>query len=174
MNNPSQSESLIEPLQKRIDHFRKRAHKRYRAHQIMANRLSSMHYFIGAPNTIIASIVASTLLVSTFTDLDLAWGIPIALASILVAILTAIQTFFKFSENSERHRAASSEFSKIYRNLDTLSVQALDASNNAESIVHKYGELQADWSFAQERAPLIPDYIYDRATKEQKNDEEGI
>ena len=102
----------------------RRAREAQFAHYEHADALSRRERWLGLPVILITAIVGTSVFASVSaqtvsTEAKLAVG----LLSVLAAVLSSLQTFFKFAERSEKHRTAAVRFSAIRRRLEMLYAQ---------------------------------------------------
>ena len=88
------------------------------------------------------------------------WARAIAiLLSVAVTVFASLQTFLRYSERAEKHKAAATEFGKLRRELEQLiafiPAGGTVAAGDMKSIRTQWGELSA-------HAPSIPNQVYTR------------
>jgi predicted permease len=90
------------------------------AHYNAARSFANLNYWIGIPAVIFAAIVGTSVFASLKKDVDIYIKITIASFSIIAAILSALQTFLKYNERSEKHRLAGARYAAIKREIEQL------------------------------------------------------
>ena len=128
---------MNENKKKLISDWHRRCRQSQRLNYTTGNLYMKYHYIIGVITIILSGIVSSTFFTQivqqqtaeqTKTSLAITYGAGVL--SILVAILTALQTFFRFSEKSEKYKAISAKYGAVRRRLEQL--MAKDDIDNEE------------------------------------------
>jgi hypothetical protein len=78
--------------------------------------------------------------------------------SLLAVVLTSLQTFLKFSERAEKHRAAAAEYGVVRRRLEVLHI----SSQKSLDSLNKLGE---EISALGSRVPAISNATFNRIKK---------
>lgn len=145
-----------------------RASRIQTAHYESAAILSRRHYQVGVPAIVLATIVGS----SVFSALDKGgstWTkIAVGAASILAAVLTAVQTFLRHDERAEKHRAAGVSYGGMKRKLEQ---HVAYPPATAERMVELLEQIRTEWDGLNRECPTIPKRVWDRVKK--KLDEDG-
>ena len=129
------------------------------AHYESSKLFERYHRLLGYP-TVILSALAGTAFVSSLTDSSVWWARAIAiLLSLAVTVFASLQTFLRYAERAEKHKAAATEFGKLRRELEqTIALIPVGDTIGAgvmESVRAKWGELST-------HAPSIPNHVYTR------------
>jgi hypothetical protein len=129
------------------------------SHYQCAKLFESYHRVLGYP-TVILSALAGTTFISTLNDSNIWWAQASAIMlSLAVTVLASLQTFLRYSERSEKHKTAATEFGKLRRELEQIIALipqgSAVAKGDMESIRTKWGELST-------HAPAIPNRVYTR------------
>lgn len=91
------------------------------AHYESAKSLNQRHLWLGMPVVILTSIVSTSIFANnTNSNPNNLITIITGCVSLLAAILSAMQTFLKFSERAEKHRQSASQYSIIRRELEII------------------------------------------------------
>ena len=110
------------------------------------------NYRENRPGAAFASIVA---------DLVPLWAkVAVGGASVLAAVLAALQTFFKFAERAEHHKTFAAKFGAIRRELETLH-----ASGRAAQEPSFVNVLREKLDRLAEEAPAVPSEVFDHIQK---------
>jgi hypothetical protein len=96
----------------------KRARENQFAHYAAARRLEKRHSRIGIPAAVLSAIVGTSVFASLEANVQPWMKIAVGLLSVTAAILTSLQTFWRFSERAERHRKAAAEYASIRREME--------------------------------------------------------
>ena len=88
------------------------------AHYASAELLRRLHYLIGVPAVVFASIVGTAIFAGLQKDSPRA--MVVASVSILAAILSALQTFLRLSERAAAHSTAADWYSAVRRDIEEV------------------------------------------------------
>ncbi len=134
----------------------RRARESKVAHYEMADRLGRRASWFGLP------VILITVVVGTSSFASIAEGavstsakIAVGLLSVLATILSALQTFFKFSERAEKHRRCGAQYGAVERELEATIAEegaSIDALYVA-SMREKLDQLAED-------APHVPWQVF--------------
>ena len=97
------------------------------ANYAAANQFSGRNYWLGIP-TIILTTVVGTSVFATLQEGKIAFWFQILLGvlSVSAAVLSALQTFFRWGEAAAKFRAAAAEYGTIKREIDQLLTTTAD------------------------------------------------
>src|SRR5262245_25635422 len=93
-----------------VDSWRLRVRTYQKAHYDAAESLRRRNYFFGVPIIALSAIVGTSVFATISEDLSLWTRIVVGCVSISVAVLSALQTFFRFAERAEHHREAAIKY----------------------------------------------------------------
>lgn len=108
-----------------IEDWHRKGRQSQKINYTMGNIYLRYHYVIGIMSIIFSTIVSSAFFdqinqgASTTTNMKYV----MAVLSILVAILAALQTFFRFAEKSEKYKLISAKYGAVVRQLEYLMSQ---------------------------------------------------
>jgi hypothetical protein len=103
----------------------RRARESQFSHYVAAKRLGNYGRVFGVPVIVITAIVGASAFASTLSQTVPLYAKLIAgLCSLAATVLSSLQTFFKFSERSEKHRIFGAKFGALRRELEVLHIQA--------------------------------------------------
>jgi len=130
------------------------------AHKRACRRLDRMHYMIGIPTVVVSSVVATTVFASLGTEVGTWAKLVVALISVFAAVLSGLQTFFRFGLRAEQHRSAHVALEKVLR-----EIQVLSGSGSRSDMESRLGEINDRLADAQHRAPapMTRDYLKSHA-----------
>ncbi len=121
-----------------------------------------------------AAVIVSTAFVGTSIFANAAQNNPtftiiLGLISFLAAVLSGLQTFFKFSENAELHKTAAAGYERLRAQLDLflLRYATMDESKR-EAAMAEFEKIAGQLDDLQSKSPTIPDKIYDAAKKKKE------
>jgi hypothetical protein len=137
---------------------------RYRgAHFRASDHLRIIHYILGTLLIIVSAIVSGSILQSTATNPSHALTLTTGILSIVVVVLTAVQTTFKLGERGELHRSAASGFGATSTKLEIF----IDRDHH--DLAKAWDELQAiadEISQVEKGAPGYLRHTYEQAAEE--------
>nr|WP_312986608.1 SLATT domain-containing protein [Comamonas koreensis] len=120
----------------------RRARESQFSHYDAAKRLGHYGRIFGVPVIIITAIVGASAFASILADAVPLYAKLIAgLCSLAATVLSSLQTFFKFSERSEKHRVFGAKFGAVRRELEVLHVQDQIAATDLNAIRTKLDKL---------------------------------
>jgi hypothetical protein len=141
----------------------KRARESQFAHYAADRRLTLRHYYIGIPAAILSAVVGTSVFASLNESVDTWAKILVGLIAVVAAVLTSLQTFWRFSEQADRHRKAAGTYSGIRREIESqLVFQDRINFEVAEGIRKKIDVLAAE-------APSISKKDWDAAVRSADN-----
>jgi hypothetical protein len=101
----------------------KRCSAAQHAHYFLAMRLRRRNLWLGIPVVTFSAIVGTSLF-ATLSEpnakIHIGLRVTIATISLTAAVLSAVQTFLRFAERSERHAQAADWYSAIHRHIEEL------------------------------------------------------
>lgn len=109
---PASTEELLE------DWYR-RARENQFAHYEAAKPLSSANYKLGIPVALLSGLVGTSIFATLQKAADIGFRIGVGIVSVLVAVLSSLQTFLRLSERAEKHRAVAVRYGALRRELET-------------------------------------------------------
>jgi hypothetical protein len=134
-----------------------RARFNQRAHYEMEERCSRRASFSGTASAILSAIVGVLLLVAVRINPPPTLRIATASISIIVAAITAIATYAKWSEKAAQHHSAAAEYGKIFRKIEeTIAVPPASDDlmlKSVKTIREKLDQIPGD-------APPVPKRVW--------------
>lgn len=141
----------------------RRARESQFAHYGAAKRLGRYGRLFGVPVILITAIVGASAFVSILSQtVPLSAKLIAGLCSIAATVLSSLQTFFKFSERSEKHRLFGAKFGAVRRELELLRIQSQIKPAELTAIRVKLDKLA-------EEAPDVDAAVFSRE-KAQRDD----
>ena len=128
------------------------------AHMRASAWFGRMHFVLGVPVTVLAAVIGTSLFADT-GQLPAALRYFSAMASIAVAVLSALQTFFNYPQRANQHAATAAKFGALRRRLET----ALAFAGEGKGLAEKAQVIQAEWAELEETMPVVPQRFYDEA-----------
>ena len=104
----------------------RRARESQMAHYEMANVLSRRSQWLGVPVILITAIVGTSVFASIAAEpIAVEAKVVVGLLSVFAAVLSSLQTFFKFSERAEKHRAFAARYGAVRREIEALFAEGV-------------------------------------------------
>jgi hypothetical protein len=164
----------LQAVRELLDRNRLRAHRMARAQFLAGKRAESMHNLLGIPVVVLTAVVGTTIFSSLGSSPNRALVIAAGLISLLAAVLAALQTFLGFAQRAEKHRASGVAYSELKRDLDLLATQLTLVAPTAAEALAELKPLLARYAAVDKESADVADAHYDRARREQDQDDEGI
>jgi len=166
----SQSGPLNVDPGERLEYYRKRAHRKVRAHFLAAKHHARLNTWIGVPVVVTSTIVGTTIFATISKEPKLALQIVTGLLSVAAAVLAALQTFFRHAETSEKHRVAAGNYAALFRSFDILRVRLATEGVAPGSPIQGLEGLLLEFGKIERESPDVPDQLYDQAVREERAD----
>jgi hypothetical protein len=122
------------------------------AHYETAIKKKRMNYVVGIPLIMLEIIIASYMIFTITQDPSIKLKMIVGALVILAAILAALQTFLKYSEQAEDHRNAQARFRNLMISID--QVLALPPKEE-HALVEWCDKFRERWNEVSIDAPVI-------------------
>ena len=145
MTQSSQSERLTKILLE----WKFRLNKAQIGHYISTERYLRGHYILGVPLVAASAFVSAAL----FLDLNQASQLlksMVIILSLSTTTLASLQTFLRFGEKSELHRAKAARYGAVRRRVELFLAQDHVAAETQSFLL----EVQAEWNHIAADAPV--------------------
>ncbi|WP_367025486.1 DUF4231 domain-containing protein [Methylococcus sp. ANG] len=149
-------------------------------HHQLSTKIRRLNYLLGIPTIVMAMLIAIYVFITVNRDPDLWIRMLVGLIALLVAILSSLQTFLKYSEQAENHRNASARYQALFNALD----QSLVIPPKDETALGEWcNKLRERWDELNLEAPTVPNRLEVRSILDleataihpsQKHDAENI
>ena len=144
---PASTEELLH------DWYR-RAREAQFAHYEAAKPLSSANYKLGVPVAVLSGLVGTSIFATLQEQPNLAFKIVVGIVSVLAAVLASLQTFLRFSERAEKHRAAAVRYGALRREVETAVAKGGPYDDKVvDGLREKLDSISSD-------SPEIPDRVW--------------
>ena len=100
------------------------------AHYAIATRLVKYNIWFGVPVVALATLVGTSVFATLQKNVSTGLRIVLGFVSVFAAVLASLQTFLRFQERGEKHRAAAEHWAQIRR--ETKQMLALHPDYLAE------------------------------------------
>ena len=135
-------------------------------HYTAGKRTARRHNLLGLPVVIMTSVVGTSIFATLSSTPTTTWKILTGLVSLSATVLAAVQTFFRFSEQAEKHKAAGANYGTLRRQFDVFLLRyAQDDSSprnqallELQALAERLGQLAKD-------SPDLSDRLYDDAMR---------
>ncbi len=124
--------------EKLIADWHRRCRKSQRLNYVTGSLYLRYHYIVGVASIVLSAIVSSTFFSQIVQQVSCDQAATPILAyiagilSISVGILSALQTFFRFSEKAEKYKTISAKYGAVRRQLEYLMTQDTISKNELE------------------------------------------
>jgi len=133
-------------------------HRRVResqfAHYNAAKPLGRTNYLLGVPVTILSTFVGTSLFATLEAHATANFRLAIGFVSVTAAILASMQTFLRFSERAEKHRAVAARYGSLRRDIEALQ------AGGAPYDQAKLDSLKEKLNSISEEAPEISERVW--------------
>jgi hypothetical protein len=102
---------------KLLEDWDKRATASSEAHYALAGRLAGRNIQLGVPVVVLTTIIGTSVFATLQKEVGTGWRLAIGVVSVLAAVLASVQTFLRFAERAEQHRAAAENWAAIRREI---------------------------------------------------------
>ncbi|MES2742597.1 MAG: SLATT domain-containing protein [Pseudomonadota bacterium] len=147
------------------DWFR-RARESQFIHYECGTWFSRLNYWLGIPAIVLSSAVGTAVFASLDTSASGNQRIGVGLISIVAAVLASLQTFLRFSERGERHRATGSGYGAIRRSLEYLKTFPPPAQ---EGLERAFDQIRKEMDQLAKDAPEVPARIKKKSDRLLRN-----
>lgn len=138
-----------------------------RSHYLFSKRLQAMHTYLGLPVVILSASAGTAAFSSLGSDPSTSWRALSGVVSIVVAALAAVQTFFRYAERAEQHRAAGARLAGMARRLRVLQLRVGQVAGDDPSLLADLASFTSEFNSLEEANPDVPDRFYDAAVGEK-------
>ncbi len=89
-------------------------------HYSVAGRLSRRNVQFGVPVVALTSLVGTSVFATLQQNVQLGVRIAVGVSSVVAAVLASLQTFLRFAERTEKHRAAAESWAAVRREITEM------------------------------------------------------
>ena len=100
--------------------WQRRAAISQEAHYARATRLADFNIWFGVPVVALATFVGTSVFATLQEDVAIELRIVVGSISVLAAVLASLQTFLRFQERAEKHRASAELWAALRREIDEM------------------------------------------------------
>jgi hypothetical protein len=135
----------------------------HKGHIKTAANADRMNRILGIPATFISAIVGSAVFASLAENPSATAKIAVGLLSVLAAVLTALQTYLRYSERAELHRKAAGRYGVMRRQLEEILASYSDEHPCDDA---KLDEIGKTWAEIEAAAPSLSQRLYTSLERE--------
>jgi len=128
------------PVQQLLNDWYYRVRESQFSHYGAARYYGKFHYYIGIPAVILSGIVGTSVFASLGKQADPTYTIIIGLVSVLITVLSSLQTFLRFSERAEKHRIAGARYGAIRREIEQAQASYSESDTNVKQFLDRIRE----------------------------------
>lgn len=140
-----------------------RAKRSQLAHRFAAKELSRLHLLMGALAVVLSTIAGTSIFASLEKELSGYGRIVVGILSLVVALLSGLQTFLRLDDLSSKHQRADASFSAIRGQIEqyrAIRRGQLDEIEETETFVDSIRQKMEDLS---NDSPLVPEKYWQKA-----------
>jgi hypothetical protein len=151
-----------EAVEELLNNWYRRLRESQFSHYESAKAFDRMNYWLGIPSVILSTLVGTSIF-ATLGEADESIGkgakLMVGLVSVVAATLAGLQTFLKFSERAEKHRAVAARYGALRREIEEMRL--LEESLSRESIT----PVRESIDRLAEEAPNVPTRVWVKTQK---------
>jgi len=127
------------------------------AHYKMADKLAHRERLLGIPVIIISALIGTAVFASVAAQaISPLEKIAVGMFSLVATVLSALQTFFRYSERSEKHRSAGARFASVRRKLEVIYAQQTETQERSY-----VSTLREELDRLAEQSPNVPVKVFE-------------
>jgi hypothetical protein len=145
-----------------LDEWHRRVWACQIAHYGRATRLRRGDVILGVPVVILSTVVGTSLFATLNEEqLPLALRIVVGSVSVVAAVLAAIQTFFGFAKQADKHVLAADWYSALRRKVEEVRALPRDFRGDARKVLD---DIRREMNHIASQFPQIGEREWARAT----------
>lgn len=119
---PSETEPTLQtPWTPRVlqllQEWSRRAAASSQAHYALAAQLARYNVVLGVPVVVLTTFVGTSVFATIGSTVDTRLRVLVGTISVLAAVIASLQTFLRFAERAEKHRAAAEHWAAVRREI---------------------------------------------------------
>jgi hypothetical protein len=128
------------------------------SHYDMADLLGRRNRWLGVSVIAITSVVGTTAFLSMIAaSVSSLTKVLIGLTSVAASVMAALQTFLRYAERAEQHRAAGARYGAVRRKLESMYAQERDTRQSVD-----LSPIRDELDRLAQEAPNVPHAVFDR------------
>lgn len=133
------------------------------AHRFAAKQLSKFHVLLGGSAAVLSTITGTSIFASLEKGLSGYGRIVVGVTSLLAALLSALQTFLRLDENSNKHQKADAGYSAIRQQIEQYRVTQYQTSNQTTNADEFLNSIRQQMEELAEDSPIVPERHWHKA-----------
>jgi hypothetical protein len=147
-------ESAADVLAK-VDEYQWYVNKRDNAHYQMALHLNGRERLLEIPVIATTTVVGTAIFATLQQDAAPGWRVATGLLSVTAATLAALQTFFNYGGEAQRHFEAAIGFARLWRHMDQFKLRHRRDTTTPEECLADFAVLVKELDDLEQQAPRI-------------------
>jgi hypothetical protein len=140
--------------------YQDRAYNREGGHYQMALRLKRSERLLGVPVIVTTSIVGTAIFATLQRDASVGWKIATGVISIAAAALAALQTFFNYGGDAQRHEVAAVGYARLWRQLHQFRLKYSADDYTRPDALESLAKLVDQMDSLEEKSPRITNRVW--------------
>ncbi|MBD3341192.1 MAG: SLATT domain-containing protein [Candidatus Lokiarchaeota archaeon] len=129
------------------------------AHRQAAKHYHRRHIFLGVTVIALTTIVGTSVFTTLERQVDIRLQIVVGLISLSAAVFSALQTFLRFGERSDKHRIAAARYGSVRRKIEHIISITYENPKYQNKVLTSMRE-QMDQLATD--SPEIPEFVWKR------------
>ncbi|SRR6266849_5606183 len=150
--------------------YSKYSQKISNAHYAMAENAKGYNKRLGIPATVVTLIVGTSIFATISSERILWLQIATGLLSVGAAVLSGLQTFFKYSDVEAQHKEAAARYEAAWHKLDHFILKYSSGESQRSVAVDALLKIAEELDGISKASPTIPDSVYDSVTPDISHD----
>jgi hypothetical protein len=113
----------VKSLEQLLADWRRRARESQFAHYEAVKPLVRANTSFGVVAVVLSTFVGTSLFATLESQSTSSFRLLIGFISVLAAVLSSLQTFLRYSERAEKHRAAGARFGSLRREIELVQAK---------------------------------------------------
>jgi hypothetical protein len=125
----------VEDVSRRAEQYLRLVIHEDNAHYEMAALFGERHRRLGIPVIVTTTFVSTAIFTTLSEEPAIGWKVATGIVSVAAAVLAALQTFFGFAEQAQRHLASAVGYSSLRRQVELFLLRySPDRADRAEAL----------------------------------------
>lgn len=156
--------STNDDVLKVADGYRAYAFIMWKSHSLCTPIFESKNKILGIPAAVISAVVGSSIFANIALDNRNIWLMLITgMLSIGAAILSALQTFLRYSEIAQAHKASSAGYEQIRRKIDLFKLRYKNGDISKSDLITQLEDISNQMNELGATSPTLPEHIQPKA-----------
>ncbi len=136
------------------------------AHIKAATYFYRLNFWLGIPVVILTVLVGTSVFATLQKEADTRIRVAAGIASVLAAVLAGIQTFLRYSERAEKHRASAVKYGILRREMEQKLAFPPASPDELAAYVDS---LRVRWDKLSEECPTAPERLWNAVETKMKS-----